>query len=87
MSYRLELTIEARDDLRRIDRTTAQRIMKKLFRLAENAETVSHFALKGQFKGLYRIRIGDYRARYALNHDQQMIIVEGIGHRSDVYDE
>jgi mRNA interferase RelE/StbE len=87
MAYRLELTSEAINDLRRIDRTQAQRIMKKLFQLAKNAEIVSHYALKEPFKGLYRIRIGDYRAQYALDHKEQVLIVEGIGHRRDVYDE
>lgn len=85
--YTLEITPEVRDDLRRIDKTNSERIIKKLRWLAENATEVNHEALKGQWTGYYRWRIGDYRAIYELDHPGRILIVAVIGHRREVYDE
>lgn len=85
--YRLVLTPEAKEDLRKIDKANAERIVKKLHWLAENAEQVNHEALTGQWSGYYRWRIGDYRAIYQLDHTARLLIVAVIGHRREVYDE
>jgi len=61
--------------------------MEKLLELAEDIDAVDHYALKGQWKGLYRIRIGDYRVIYDLIHEDYLIVVEAIGHRRDIYKE
>ena len=42
-------------------------------------------ALTGDLRGLYKLRVGDYRVLYEILHDQETIIVHIIGHRSDVY--
>jgi mRNA interferase RelE/StbE len=86
-SYRLELTPEAKEDLRKIDKTNAERIVKKLRWLAENAAQVNHEALTGQWSGYYRWRIGDYRAIYQLDHAGRVLLAAVIGHRREVYDE
>jgi mRNA interferase RelE/StbE len=85
--YALELTLEARDDLRRIDKVTAERIVKKLRWLAAHAAQVKHEALTGQWSGYYRWRIGDYRAIYELDQIGRILIVAVIGHRREIYDE
>jgi len=85
--YELHLTPDAKKDIRRLDSQIARRIMKKLLELAENVEKVEHYALKGELKGLFRLRIGDYRAIYLLKHEERLMVVESIGHRSDIYDE
>jgi mRNA interferase RelE/StbE len=85
--YSLEITLEAQDDLRRIDKTNAERIVRKLRWLAENAAEVKHDALTGQWAGYYRWRIGDYRAIYELEHQGRILIVAVVGHRREVYDE
>jgi mRNA interferase RelE/StbE len=42
-------------------------------------------AMKGRWKGLRRIRVGSYRAVYALKEDELIILVLKVGHRKDVY--
>lgn len=86
-AYALELTLDAREDLRRIDKPEAERIIKKLRWLAANASQVKHEALTGQWSGYYRWRIGDYRAIYELDHAGRILIVAVIGHRREIYDE
>jgi len=86
-AYALEITPEARDDLRGIDKKTAGRIVKKLRWLAVNATEVNHESLTGQWAGYFRYRIGHYRAIYELDHAGRILIVAVIGHRREVYDE
>lgn len=40
-------------------------------------------ALSGEFKSLYKLRVGDYRVIYAIVNGD--ILVLKIGHRSKVY--
>jgi mRNA interferase RelE/StbE len=62
MAYQIILTEEALRDLKKLDKRIAKRVMSKLKRLAEYADTFSHFALSGRWKGYYRLRVGDYRS-------------------------
>jgi len=41
--------------------------------------------LKGNWKGLWRLREGDYRIIYAVVNDELVILILRIGHRRDVY--
>lgn len=86
-SYQLELTENSEKDLRRLDREVARRILIKLRTAAQTAGTGRHKALKGEWSPLYSIRIGDYRALYALYHEERVMVVEKIGHRREIYDE
>jgi mRNA interferase RelE/StbE len=75
------------DQLKRLDRPVVERILVKLLWLARNVETIPHNALTGQWIGFYRIRIGDYRVIYRLEHDESLIIVDALGHRREIYDD
>ncbi|RMF78604.1 MAG: type II toxin-antitoxin system mRNA interferase toxin, RelE/StbE family [Chloroflexi bacterium] len=63
------MTDNAENDLEGLDQKTTQRIMKKLFWVAEHAEDIRHEGLTGQWQGLYRYRIGDYRALYIIERN------------------
>ncbi len=41
--------------------------------------------LKGELKGRYSYRIGNYRIIYRIEHDRLIIIIIDIGHRRDIY--
>ena len=47
-------------------------------------EAVKREPLKGEFKGLFKIRFGDYRVIYA-NAGEDILVLR-IGHRSKVYE-
>jgi mRNA interferase RelE/StbE len=85
-AYTLEFAGDSKDDLKRLDKAIAERIMRKLEWLAANAATVKHIALKGEWSGFYRIVVGGYRAIYSLDHGERLVAVEVIGHRRDVYE-
>lgn len=86
-SYELRLSENAVRQLERLDKPTAKQIMRKLLKWAENAGIVQHEALTGQWSGLYRVRIDDYRAIYDLKREEKIMLVVKIGHRREVYEE
>lgn len=86
-AYTLQFSDRALASLKRLDKTVAQRILDKLEWLAANAAVIAHTPLTGDWSGFYRLRVGDYRVIYRLDHDNRLIVVEIIGHRREVYDE
>jgi mRNA interferase RelE/StbE len=72
-------------DLKRLDRTRAQSLLRQIEEtLGRDAD--AGVALRGEFKGLYRLRIGEYRVIYAKT-DRDAVVVLRIGHRSNVYED
>lgn len=83
--YSLELMPEARDDLRSLDRPVAQRILDKLGWLAENLDALTPEPLTGKWKGVFRLRIGSYRALYTVSQTERRLTVHLVKHRREVY--
>jgi mRNA interferase RelE/StbE len=48
-------------------------------------ETPAGSALKGEFEGLRRLRVGHYRVVYEWQRSELVILVVRIGHRREVY--
>ncbi len=85
MPYELEFRPEAIEDLRRLEKVIAQRILKKLKWFAENFEHITPEPLRWEMKGLFKLRIGDYRIIYSIVTDEQKLIIYLIGHRKEIY--
>lgn len=83
--YQLELMPEALEDLASLDRPAVQRILEKLRWLAQNLEQLTPEPLRGEWKGVYKLRIGSYRALYTTDRAERRITVHLIGHRREVY--
>ena len=81
----VRFTAAAEAQLLRLDRTIAQRLLSKLRWLAENADSVPHERLTGEFEGISKLRVGDYRALYTYSQSDQAIHVHFVGHRREVY--
>ena len=43
-------------------------------------------ALKGDFKGFYRFRVGDWRVIYRVNEQEHRVYISEIAHRRDIYE-
>ena len=41
--------------------------------------------LKGEYEGVYRYRIGNYRLFYIIDNDKVIVIVTTISHRQNAY--
>lgn len=83
--FQVEFTATAQSDLARLDKPMAQQVLKKLRWLAENFEAITPEALTGQWQGVFKLRIGDYRALYTCDREKQTIVVRFVRHRREVY--
>ena len=83
--YTVVFTTEAEADLSRFDKPIVQRILKKIRWLAENFNLIIPEALVGQWQGLYKLRVGNYRVLYCFDKNKQQIIVHLVGHRRNIY--
>jgi len=85
MTYSVEFTLQSEGDLARLDKTIAQHIADKINWLSQNIESIIPTPLKGQFKGKYKLRVGDWRVIYSFNHSPQIITIYAVRHRREVY--
>ena len=83
--YNVGFTPDGEADLARLDASVAQRVLKKLHWLAENFEATKPEALTGQWGGMFKLTVGDYRVLYTFDKTAQNIIVHFVKHRSEVY--
>ena len=83
MSYFIRIKQDAVKALEKMPRKDRLRIVTAIDLLKDNPAAGG--VLKGEFSGLRRIRIGNYRVVYEV-HDQELcVLVIRIGHRRDVY--
>lgn len=63
----------------------AQRVLRKIKWLAENFALVTPQPLKGEWKGKFKLRVGDFRVVYSVNEEEKRITVHMVGHRREIY--
>lgn len=83
--YRVRLLDAASKGLAKADKPVARRIVDRMEWLAENLTDTNLEALTGEFEGLFKLRVGDYRVVYELIHEEKLIMIHAIGHRRDIY--
>ena len=82
MAYNIVYKKSVQRDLKKLPEAEADRILNEIEQaLSENAD--AHPVLKGQFAGLRKYRIGDYRVIYAILGDDCLVL--RIGHQKEVY--
>ena len=83
--WRLRVLDGAARQLAELDRLVSRRIVSRLSWLESNVDKIRPVPLKGDLSKFYKFRVGDYRVVYQLLHDESLIIVHEVGHRSDIY--
>jgi len=83
--YHVDFTPDAEADLARLDTPIAERVIKKLRWLADNLDTLKPEALTGEWQGVFKLRVGDYRVLYTFDKAKQKIIVHFVRHCHEVY--
>lgn len=82
MAYNIGYKKSVERDLKKLPKAEARRILDQIEKeLPEKAD--AYPVLKGQFAGLRKFRIGDYRVIYAVLGNEAVVL--RIGHRKDVY--
>lgn len=75
----------ARKDLPSINRNIALKLEEKINNYLAQSPKELGKALVGKYSGLYRYRYGDYRIIYEIDKINKILIINRVGHRSDVY--
>lgn len=83
MTYSIRIKASAARELRRVAEPERSRIVAAIDRLAENPFLGN--ALKGDLRGLRRIRVGDHRVLYEMRDDTLIVLVVRVAHRRDAY--
>lgn len=83
MSYSIKIKRSATKVLHRLSPDDRRRLVEAIDRLAE--EPLAGSALKGEFSGLRRLRVGRYRIVYEAIHRELTILVVRVAHRRSVY--
>ena len=82
MAYNINYKKSVERDLSRLDKKEARRILDNIEKeLSEHAE--AYPALKGEFAGLRKMRVGNYRVIFSVIN--QNVIILRIGHRQAIY--
>lgn len=85
--YRLEFSDLVVKQLRKLPQDLRRRIRQRLDLLAADPRGPQPQAkpLKGQ-RGVFRLRVGDWRVVYDLQHRRRLVRVLEVGRGHDVYD-
>jgi len=83
--YRVVLSKSAEKELSKLPSRVVEKIVPALTSLAKNPRPAGCKKLKG-FDDLWRIRVSDYRAVYAIGDEILLVEVRSVGHRKEVYE-
>ena len=83
-SYRIELRSSVEKDMRALPRAAITRVLERLESLADEPFPAGVRKLTGTER-LYRIRVGDYRVLYEVDHSAGVVTIHYVRHRRDAY--
>jgi len=82
LAYNIDYKNSVKRDLKKLDAAEVSRILDQLEEDL-SSDPQAYPQLKGEFAGLRKYCVGDYRAIFAIL-DQRVLVLR-IGHRKDVY--
>lgn len=87
MAWTIEYDRRVLKDIKKLDKTVQRQILDYFDdRIADSADPRDlGKSLKSSFSGLWRYRIGDYRAICRIEDEKLVVLVVRIAHRSKVY--
>ena len=83
-SYSVLLKPSVEKDLRPLPRNVVQRILRRIEALAEEPIPRQSVKLTGA-EHLHRIRIGDYRVIFSIDHSAKTVTIQYVRHRKEAY--
>jgi len=84
MKYDVKWTETSLNQLKKLDKTIAERIIDKVDKIRE---TPFKFVKKLKEFNLFRLRVGDYRVIMSIEKNKMIIFVLEVGHRRVIYRE
>lgn len=82
--WRLDVTKQAQDDLKRVPSKDRERIARRLGGLTDNPPQGDVVKLQGD-DARYRLRVGDWRVIFERVRDSRTVVVLAVHHRQGAY--
>ena len=83
MKWRIIFARPAEKELARLSSEMQLRLGRVIRSLEDDPIPAQVKRLKGRTE--FRLRVGDYRVLYALEHEGRVLTISAIGHRREVY--
>lgn len=83
--WSLNFTSKAKDDLEKLDKNLQKRTIEKLDWLQNNFDKITPSALGSEWRGFFKLRVGNWRIIYKVEWDKNQIIVYVIDRRDKIY--
>jgi mRNA interferase RelE/StbE len=87
LDWTIKISDFAEKQIKKLDSNTCRRILDYLYDRLEGCKDPRHFGepLKGNQKGYWRYRVGDYRIICEFQNAVLVVVVIAIGHRKEIY--
>ena len=87
MAWTIEVNHTADKDLKKLDKTARQQVLKYLNEKVASSTDPRKFGkpLKGKHTGLWRYRSGDFRILTKIIDKKVLVLVVKVDHRSRIY--
>jgi mRNA interferase RelE/StbE len=82
-AYMIKATTHYQKEFNQLPREVQLRISDAIAELGQNPHKFP--LLKGKFKGLRKMRIGDYRVLYMVDDAKRMVVLVAVNERGQVY--
>jgi mRNA interferase RelE/StbE len=85
VKYAIIIEARAKKEMMALPRRDRQRIDQIILRLADDPHPPGVKSLHGKSKGLWRLRVGNYRIIYQVQPAELIVAIVKVGRRGDVY--
>lgn len=87
MSYKLVVSDDVRKQIKKMDKHVGLMLAKDMKKRLDGLTNPREYgkALTGQYKGLWRYRIGNYRVICDIVDDELIVLALEVGHRKEIY--
>jgi mRNA interferase RelE/StbE len=85
MRHAIQFLPSAQKALAALSKPIQRRIDEHMRALADNPRPHGAAPLKGGGRGLWRVRVGDYRILYQIRDADLIVLVIDVAHRREVY--
>lgn len=83
--YEIEYDPDVKDGLKKFPKHDQKSIYNKIDSLKKDPRPSGIESLQGQWRGYYRMRMGNYRIIYAIKDSKLIVYVVKVAKRGDVY--
>ena len=84
--YCLQYDPDTDSDFKKLDPPSRKKILRGIHNKLGTNPKIYGKPLVGELKGLWRLRIGDYRVIYQIRKTERAVLILKVGHRREVYD-